>query len=296
MDDEYGGFSDGLRLGGGAGVERDQWGVPVDPIYDNYGHFKNNSEGGGDDNGGGFRPRRHRDEWGCFGDLLAFIGVGCLFFFGATVAFIMELYGAYVVTFYTPTEYDFVNEYYKMAAAESAEELLTQAQREKWENYGLTVITKGQRSMIWGFIDHMITDKSWRGYEGKKIAYVFNSPKSIRYIDNLVSYEGDHTYRVKANIDTCFNAIAVDGKNMTQCGESKSEYIVTIKCNPERKWYGLMDMGWELLDIETRKASISEEEIMEKVNNTPIPPAYETIKKENAKKTYEEKMKNQKAL
>lgn len=292
MNDEYGGFADGLSLGGGAGVERDRWGTPVDPIYDNYGHFRNNGEGGGD-NGGGYRPRPCRGgSGGCLGGILTFIGGICIFFFWSTLAFIVELYASFIVTFYTPTEYDYVDEFYKMAAARGTEELLYQAQEEKWGNYGLEVMKP--RGFFRTTFDGLIVDTYWRWHKGEKVAIIFTTDnKSIFSINGYVSYVGNHTYRVSNMVRADFFAVGVDGKSRQECAESKSIYIATVKCNPKRNWYGTMDMGWELLDVETENSTLSDEEIMEKVESTPIPKDIETIRKEGAKDAYEEKMKNQ---
>lgn len=294
MDDDYGGFADGLSLGGGAGVERDQWGTPVDPIYDNYGHFGNNGEGGGGgDNGYRPRPRRGRSE-GWLWDTIAFIGGICIFFFGTVVSFIVGLYGAFVVTFYTPTEYDYVDGFYKVAAAKGAEELLYQAQKEKWENNGVTIIEP--RGVLRTTFDGLIVDTYWRWHKGEKVAIIHNGSKSFFGINNTVSYDGDRIYRVSTLVNTYFFAVAVDGKSRQECAKNKTEYIVTVKCNPKRNWYGTMDMGWELLGVETRRSDSSDEEIMEKVENTPIPEDIETIRNKGAKEDYERKMKNQPAF
>ena len=73
--------------------------------------------------------------------------------------------------------------------------------------------------------------------------------RSYKYIQDEADYPDVRTYQVKVGNRVNFTATGKNGKQWKDYAKLDNTYLVTLKCEPERKFYGLIDMNWQILDV-----------------------------------------------
>lgn len=203
-------------------------------------------------------------------------GCGCLVVLILIGVFLyntaLSIYGTMLINFHYPTPDDYTSDYYKMAAAEKADKYIKQIEKDTWEKKGIIALTEEDRHWVWASFRWQVLDgKYWSGYENKKVGRIMDPYRSYKHIQDEVDYPDACTYQVKVGNRVNFMATGKDGKQWKDYAKLDNTYLVTLKCEPERRFYGLMDMNWQILDVEFIDSNMSEDEVMNLTENTVCP-------------------------
>lgn len=213
----------------------------------------------------------------------------------AVITYGMAAYGAMTVAFHEPTPNDMLTPAYKVAAAYEADAYLKKIQQDTWKEKGLVVLTQEDRNWVWASVRWQLLDGNyWSGYEGKKVARIMDPYRPTGdYINTMVYYKGDNVYRVKTSMRVNVYATGKDGKLWKNYAKPDYQYIVTVKCKPERKFWGRIRMNWEIVDVEYLGCNYTDDELLNLTENTVCPPDKETAAKSAKKHAYKKNLEEQ---
>ena len=213
----------------------------------------------------------------------------------AVITYGMAAYGAMVVAFHEPTPNDFLEPAYKVAAAYEADAYLKQIQKDTWEKKGLVALTQEDRNWVWASVRWQLLDGNyWSGYENKKVARIMDPYRPTgEGINKMVYYAGDNVYRVKTSMRVNLVAAGVDGKLWRDYAKPDYEYVVTVKCNPERKFWGRIRMNWEIVDVEYVGCNYEDDDLTSLTETTSCPVDKETAQKRAKVRAYKKQLQEQ---
>lgn len=176
-------------------------------------------------------------------------GGGGIFAFLIVLGVVWWLYTQMVLTFSFPNEEDFKSDIYLKHVNSVASDYILKRDRQIWVNQGF------------------VTDTGPRTYKIDE-GYALKSKR----VEELTKYFGQGLYQVYTSSDVTLSSTSEDKKTTKEMMNITNEYIVTLKANPVRRWYGAIDLRWDIQDIKLVKSSQKPAEVIAALRNWKVPP------------------------
>jgi hypothetical protein len=182
---------------------------------------------------------------------IQYFGSDSWLIWGLAIAFAFMIWTQVVIAFHMPHEGDFTTDEYRKEAYEAAEKLMINTETRAWNERGFFDKFKASRGMT---------------IRGMRLNRNSDTAEVTKY------FKGGE-YQVHTGVEISLSATSNDKKTTIHNKQLiLKEYIVTIKANPRRNWYGTVDLNWMITDIKVKRASNSEAQISTMVKNWKVPP------------------------
>lgn len=189
----------------------------------------------------------------------------------------VDAYTTTQMMFNAPAEEDLLKSEYKKGAAMAAARNLEEVERARWEEKGvmfkpnysdeistdligtIVFLIKAPKTDMTPFYGHKMSD-----------SYITTD----KFLQDNVSYKGDHIYRVKTVFNNHFAAYGEDGTynpDSSKIPEVNDTYVSTVKLAIEENALGKVTLHWEVLDTEFVKSNFKDESIEHNLEILKIP-------------------------
>ncbi len=173
-------------------------------------------------------------------------GWGVVFFF----LILWGMYSMYqhtLLTFCMPvTAQEYDDDLYREKAEDIAEKHLAKVQRLSWQQAGFRTDEDGARTAT---IKRLETKGT---------------------VAERTRYQGGGVYDVRTGTETVLTAHAPDGRKQQEVMRVQQVYIVRVHMHPQRRWYGTVDMGWQVEDVQLVEISPNIEKVNDKIAHWPM--------------------------